>query len=135
MSSLIRDAQGSAAQIADALCSSGYRVDFTLASLKEVDRFFDEHARDGAAVAGGLLSNQLGARLFALGAYVGEVIRRRSGGRWMLDGKNPTSEVDIQLVLVDGNTIWPIQRVMKRFKKGSEDGLFVFGVSVTRSNT
>jgi hypothetical protein len=79
---IVQDAVASADQISRALSQSGYKADFSLESPKEVDRFFDEHVTSGKAKPGGLLSQQLGARLFALGSYVGEVIRRHNGGQW-----------------------------------------------------
>lgn len=45
-----------------ALQSLGYRADFSLESLKEIERFFDEQNRPG-----GLLSENQGQRLFAIG--------------------------------------------------------------------
>src|SRR5260221_8286767 len=66
--------------IAKALQSSGYVADFSPDSLREIERFFEEQTLNGAARPGGLLSESLGARLFALGGYVGEVIRRERGG-------------------------------------------------------
>jgi hypothetical protein len=62
MATLIEDAQPYANWVANALTSSGYRADFSLESLKEIDRFFDEQSQDGEAVAGGLLAEQLGPR-------------------------------------------------------------------------
>ena len=54
--------------------SSGYIADFTPAGLWQIDRFFDEQTQGGTAKLGGLLSQDLSSRLFAVGAYIGEVI-------------------------------------------------------------
>ena len=120
------DVQASAAWIATALASSGYRADFSPSSLRDVDRFFDEHTRKGKALRRGLLNEGLGQRIFGLGSYVGEVIRRDFGGTWKGDDADPAAEVNITLVLDDGSVIWPVQRVMKRFKNGREDSLVVY---------
>jgi hypothetical protein len=56
MNTLIEDIEPSAEWIARALSSSGYRADFTPRSLWEIDRFFEEHSRDGASKPGGLLA-------------------------------------------------------------------------------
>jgi hypothetical protein len=129
--SLIEDAAKGAEWIAKALAGSGYRADFSLDSLREVDRFFDEHTRNGQAVQGGLLEQQLGARLFALGAYCGEVIRRKAGGTWSSGDTGPEAEIDLALVLPNGTTLHPVQRVMKRFRNGAEDGLFAYASVIT----
>jgi hypothetical protein len=130
MGSVIQDAMVASTWIATALSSSGYVADFTAASLWEIDRFFEEHSQDGAAKAGGLLSDDLGSRLFALGAYVGEVLRRERGGTWEGDDQDAEAEMNIAVRLPDGTTCWPVQRVMKRFKNGAEDGIAAYGVGM-----
>lgn len=127
MGTIVEDARESAEWIATALSSSGYRADFTPDSLWEIDRFFDEHSRDGEPIAGGLLSESLGSRVFALGSYVGEVIRRNVGGEWRGDDSHPEAEINIELRLPDGAQCWPVQRAMKRLKNGSEDGVAAYG--------
>jgi hypothetical protein len=127
MATLIVDARKAAAWIGQALTSSGYKADFSLESLREIDRFFDEHSQEGEAVPGGLLSEQLGSRVFALGSYVGEVIVRAYDGQWRADDKDPEGELNIEVVLPSGAIIWPVQRVMKRFKNGPHDGIYAYG--------
>jgi hypothetical protein len=65
--SLIADARRMAKCVADAPSQSGYRADFSLDSLREINRFFDEQSRGGETVPCGLLAEQLGSRIFALG--------------------------------------------------------------------
>jgi hypothetical protein len=126
-SKIVSDALASAEQISRALSQSGYKADFSLESLKQVDRFFEEQTANGQPKAGGLLSQELGARLFAIGAYVGEVIRRQTGGQWQGDDNDPRAEVNIAIRLKTGVILWPVQRVMKRFKNGAEDGIWIYG--------
>ncbi|WP_260581411.1 hypothetical protein [Sphingopyxis sp. PET50] len=133
-SSIVSDALVSADWIAKALSSSGYRADFTLASLEEIDRFFDEHAPHGVARSGGLLSEDVGSRLFAIGSYIGETLRRQLGGDWIGDDEDPQAEINISLKLADGSIIWPIQRAMKRFRNGPEDSIAAYGAAVSRSS-
>lgn len=127
-SKIVEDIKIAAEWVAQALKSSGYRADFSPRSLEEIDRFFDEHSVDGEPLPGGLLSKDLGTRLFALGAYVGEVIRRALGGEWYGDDSDPEAEINVQLILPDGSTIWPIQKVIQRFKNGKEDSIAAYGV-------
>jgi hypothetical protein len=127
VATLVEDAQRMADWVANALTQTGYSADFSLESLREIDRFFDEHSTDGQPVPGGLLAEQLGPRIFALGAYVGECIIRHYGGSWRGDDAEPAGEINIQVVLPSGGIIWPVQRVMKRFKSGPEDGIYVYG--------
>jgi hypothetical protein len=128
MGTILEDISSAAAWIAQALSSSGYKADFGPASLWEIDRFFDEHSKGGKAVPGGLLSEGLGSRLFAIGSYVGEVIRKQKGGQWVGDDSDPQVETNVELQLPDGTKCWPVQRVMKRFMNGPEDGIAAYGV-------
>jgi hypothetical protein len=130
MASLLEDVSFAADWIALTLWASGYVADFSLDSLKEIDRFLDEHTCDGRAVPGGLLSEQLGQRVFALGSYVGEVIRRRHGGEWRGNDDDPMGEINLELILRGGGVIWPVQRVMKRFRHGADDGIYVYGAAL-----
>jgi len=130
-SKILNDALASAEQISMVLSQSGYRADFTLESLKQVDRFFEEQVTNGKPKPGGLLSQQLGARLFALGAYVGEVIRRQNGGEWQGDDNDSRAEINIAVRLKDGTVFWPVQRIMKRFKNGAEDSIWPYGAALS----
>ena len=127
MNALIDDIEPSADWIAEALNSSGYRADFTPQSFWEVDRFFEEHSRDGEAKPGGLLVEARGQRLFAVGCYMGEVVLRTLGGEWVTDDADPEGEINLELQLSDGTRCWPVQRAMKRFKNGAEDGIAAWG--------
>lgn len=53
--------------------------------------------------------------MFAVGSYVGEVIRRHYGGEWRGNDEDPEGEINLGLVLPGGAIIWPVQRVLKRF--------------------
>ena len=133
--SLTRDAEGSALWIAKALSDSGYRANFSLESLRELDRFFDEQVTDGRANAAGSLSKQLGQRLFCLGAYTGEVIRRNVGGDWEGNDDSSEAEIDLALRLPNGSLMWPVQRVMKRFQLGPAESLYVYAISCVHTSS
>jgi len=129
---IVADVTVAAEWIAKALSSSGYKADFSVESLKEIDRFFDDQMLNGAPKPNGLLATQRGSRLFALGAYVGEVIRRSAGGEWIGDDNDPQAEINVALRLKHGTILWPIQRVIKRFNNGSEDGIYAYGIGTLR---
>lgn len=111
--------------IAEALNSSNYKADFSLESLKEIDRFFDEQN-----IPNGLLGKQRGTRLFALGVYIGEVFISECGGEWITDDNDPQGEINISVKLSDGNIIWPVQRAMRRYQNGKEDGIYHYGLCI-----
>jgi hypothetical protein len=97
MGNLKQGISGAADQVARALRSSNYRANFSPESLWDIDLFFDDHSDHGAPKTKGLLAEQLGQRLFALGGYVGETIRRKLGGEWQTDDADPQGEINISL--------------------------------------
>lgn len=130
VASMLEDLDAAAAWISQALQSSGYVADFGPVSLWSIDRFIDDHSRSGKPRPRGLLAQDLGKRMFALGAYTGEVIRRNQGGTWHTDDEDPAGEVNVSLELPDGRVIWPVQRVVKRFMNGAEDGVAAYGAAL-----
>lgn len=127
MATLKEDIKTGSDWISTALKSSGYKADFSQKSLGEIDRFFDEHSKDGKPTPDGLLSEQLGNRLFCIGSYVGEVIRKKVGGEWIVDDSDPQGEINITLKTSDGVQMWPVQRAMKRLQNGAEDSIAAYG--------
>ncbi len=70
----------------------------------------------------------MGARVFALGAHVGEVIRRQGEGHWHgNDGSGNLfgGSAKVRQDLADA-------AVMKRFKNCPEDGVYIYGLALTR---
>ncbi|XUL86674.1 hypothetical protein ACQ86D_08100 [Streptomyces galilaeus] len=130
MTSLLDDVRTSAEWIARALDSSGCRADFTPAALRDIERFMSEHSDRGTAVEDGLLATDLGARLFALGCYVGETVRLALGGHWEVDDDDPRGEIDIRLRLPDGSVVWPVRRLMNRFANGPEDSIVGYATAL-----
>lgn len=123
------DIQTAAQWISMALQSSGYDADFTPQSMREVERFFDEQTNEGKPIPGGLLSQDYGRRLFALGSYCGEVLRRELGGNWVTDDSDPNGEINVAVKLGNNVTCWPVQRVMKR-ANSRENSLVHWAISL-----
>ncbi len=105
--------------VVKALNSSGYKADYTLESMKEIDRFFDEQKT-------GILAQNLGSTIFALGSYVGQTAIKLYGGEWITDDNDPKGEVNISVKLSNGMMIFPVMKCMKRFGNGSEDSLYAY---------
>ncbi len=118
---LAQDIPVAAAWVVKALNSSGYRADYTLESMKELDRFFDEQSGPG-----GILSRNRGQILFGLGSYVGETAIRLWGGRWLTDDSDPEGEMNIAVELASGVRFWPVVRCMKRCRLGPEESLYAY---------
>jgi hypothetical protein len=129
MGSISSDLLAASEWIATALSSSGYKADFSPQSVWEIERFFDEHTTDGAPRTDGLLGQDLGARLFAVGGYIGETIRRSKGGRWVENADDPNDEINVALELPDGTSLWPIVRAMKRLESGAPESIVAYALA------
>lgn len=112
--------------IVRALKSSNYKADYSMESLKDIDRFFDEENHKD-----GILSQNVGNILFGIGVYVGETIIKNVGGAW--DSEDCQDETILSLKLDEHTVIYPIQRVMSRYKKGNEYSIYDF-VMIMKSN-
>ena len=108
-----------------ALESSGYQADFSLESLKDIDRFFDEQNKDG-----GILSQNTGRILFALGVYVGETIISHYGGQWDLSGCK--SETSIKVKVDEKTDLFPVVRVMSRYDFGNVSSIYAYGCCIKK---
>lgn len=70
-----------------------------------------------------------GVKLYYLGAYLGEVLRRRAGGEWAFDEKDPLGQIRAELRLTNGKFLRPIEEVMKRLEHGGKADLSGFAAS------
>jgi len=122
---LLDDIKKYAEWISTALSSSGYNADFSVESTKEIDRFISEQSGEG-----GLLAEDTGSRLFALGSYVGEVVIRNYGGEWIADDNDPEGEMNISVMVAGHIQMWPVVRVMKVFKEGPENAVYPYVVAL-----
>lgn len=132
--SILDEVRDAAPWVANCLNISRYRADFSLESLREIDRFFDDQAPGGEAKPGGLLAQDINIRVFALGAYIGEVLRRNAGGQWIGDDTDPQAGFNVTLKLKGGVLIWPVQRAFKRLHNEgghgvwAEDSIYHYGL-------
>ena len=118
---LLQDIYSSTEWVAHALTVSGYKADYSLESMKEIDRFFDEQNTPT-----GILSKNRGQILFALGSYIGQTIIKLYGGKWITDDNDPEGELKIAVSLDNSSTLWPVIRCMKRYTNGPEDSIYAY---------
>jgi tetratricopeptide (TPR) repeat protein len=129
-STYIEIAEQDAVSTARALAGAGYQTDYSLDSLREIDRFLEEQAPQGVAKPGGMLSEHHDERVFALGAYVGEVIRREFDGRWHCPVESAEGAITIEVRLPDGRVVQPVEWVVRRWKQGPSTLLYGLGLSL-----
>ncbi len=109
------------------LNKTGYKVDYDLEGMKEIERFFNEQSSEGGA-----LSGQSGSILFGLGCLIGETVIKIYGGHWETDDEDPQGEVNIAVRLPDNSVIWPVQRCMKRLKNGEQENIYDYVCAVKK---
>ena len=109
----------------EAMKSSGYILDYSIDSIKEIERFFNENMESGKPKENGLLYDGLGKKMFAIGSYISMVLYKNHEWEIITNDKDPEGEINIELKK-NGNTIFPVQKTMKRFKNGQEDNLYSY---------
>ncbi|MDE7417026.1 MAG: hypothetical protein K2N44_12160 [Lachnospiraceae bacterium] len=119
-STLEEDIPKAADWVVKALNTSGYKADYSLESMKEIDRFFDEQSGPDGVLA----KNGTGQILFSLGSYIGQTVIKLHGGKWITNDDDPQGEVNIAVETADGVTLWPAMRCIKRYMNGSEDSIY-----------
>jgi hypothetical protein len=108
-------------------------LDYSIKSFIEIDDFFNKNSKDGKAKEKSIFSENLGVVLFCFGSYVGEtIIKVVPGSVWVPDEIEPNSEVKASVKLPNGTIIFPVQKIIKRFKEGSIDSIYPYGYEVTK---
>jgi len=131
--SLMKDIKKQSEWLIKAFGADGLKLDHSLKSLIEIDRFFEIHSKNGKAIEGGRLSENLGARLFSIASYIGETLIKNSPGSiWATDDDDSNDEMNMAIVLKGGMVCWPMKKVMKRFTNGLEDGIYPYAYELTK---
>ncbi|GIL38401.1 hypothetical protein [Roseiterribacter gracilis] len=118
-----------AAWAATMVGSRGVTLDGSVESLRILDMLVDD-ARD--AIQGEPNAPQA-ALLWALGAYLGEVLRNARGGSWSVGAFDDLDQFwGTSLTYADGLQVWPMQRLIKRFLNGPDDAIYAYGVAMTK---
>ena len=102
---------------------SGVDLDYSVASLRDVDDIIEGFRQDGCSL------KEIAETLFGFGCYVGEVFVERSGGRWRHADDTPMADMAgyfLVIELGEDDYCNPIGKVFKRFENGEEDNLPYF---------
>ncbi|MFA6319243.1 MAG: hypothetical protein WC943_17655 [Elusimicrobiota bacterium] len=109
------------------LMGLGIELDYSPASVRGIDAALDAMYGSGGDAPGQEYwtpSQGKQGLILAYGAYFGEVCRRMLDGAWEEDPEHPKDPLWVRIACGDSR-IFPIARVFKRLKNGSEDALFV----------
>lgn len=120
------------------LLEQGYVVTDDLESLKELDRYFDDNVDEEThqPVPGTLFAERPIMVVLALGALLGEVLRKNYQGEWMLvtDESMDPAEAIMSSTMRMYNRLdcWPMERVGKRVYQGWENQIYHYACTMRR---
>ena len=133
---LLVDLKLAADNIAKEFSDLGYRADYSVESLQDVDRFFEQNVHASKPSPGAQITEAtIGKWVFGSGAYLGEVLVRLYGGSWRVDDSDPKAAISAEVVFPSGARVWPIQRVAKRYRQGSECDIYHFALALSQYAT
>ena len=125
MSRLKEEIEKSSEWLIAAFKSLNLRLDYSVHSVRYIDNMIDAQFDNGKPRPGGILFENAGPKLFAISAYLGEVVIRNTPGTyWVTNDDDPEGEVNIKVVSARKVEMYPAQRLMKRINSHDPDGLF-----------
>lgn len=108
-----------------AMATSGYELDYSVESAKEIERFINDNTENGNSKKDGLFSDRIGQKIFAIGSYIALTLYRNYEWQIETDDSDREGELNIKCTK-DGVEIFPVQKVISRIKNGEEDNLYAY---------
>ena len=97
--------------ISNFLIREGYHIDYTLKSLSEIDKFFNEKMYL-------VLENDNNRNfIFSISAYIGEVIKKHFNGNWELSRNIDLDDESIGISFKNHNSIYPLNITLEIIQK------------------
>ncbi|MEI0612501.1 hypothetical protein [Brachyspira pilosicoli] len=98
--------------ISNFLIREGYHIDYTLQSLKEIDKFFKEKINK-------ILENDDNNRnfIFAIATYIGEIIKMHFDGKWVISREVDLDDEAIGIDFKNYSTIYPLNITLELIQK------------------
>jgi hypothetical protein len=93
MATLKEDIKKQSDWIIEAFQVDGFKLDYTIKSFVEIDKFLEKNSKNGNPTNGGRLTKNLGSILFSIGSYIGEtlgsyigetLIKNAQGAEWII---------------------------------------------------
>jgi hypothetical protein len=113
----------------------GTPLDLSLACLRTIDAYIEKEAPDGQPTATSELGTRRQQVVLEIAAYVSAVIAGAVGGGTIeVDEDDPDAEMNLRLVLPNGQVLTPVMRVIGRLEMGQAQSLAAYGeFAVSRS--
>jgi hypothetical protein len=111
--------------------ANGFTLDYSPASIERVEKVLEmlyaELPHDGAPAFSGQAADDALDTARVYGGYIGEVLRRSSGGEWLLDRETDPSDPNPAIALQKGaKRVFPVDKVMKRLFNGTQDNVWFY---------
>lgn len=137
MGTLYEDIKVHSAWLVNAFKADGLLLDNSIDSIIEIDKFFYKNMSGNVPKRGGrLYGSGYGGILFSIGAYVGEtIIKNVPESKWITDDSLEEGTLYVSVILPDGAEIFPVEKVIKRFKNGPEDAIYPYVHQLTQKFT
>jgi hypothetical protein len=114
----------------EAAWESGFELDYSPGSLETADAEIDALREEGNT------GEDVAEALFVLGCYLGEVMVRALGGRWVTTPQSPLKDISPwpMVVVLAGGSAWDaIGKVYKRLELGDSEYLPAFYAAAAAS--
>lgn len=98
----------------------GVPLDYSMESLQRIESYIEENYPRSEGGNNPFPAVRAGVKLFYLGAYLGEVLRKKVGGQWVFDERHPLGQIQAELRLSNGKTLRPIEEIMNRVEEGKK---------------
>ena len=119
------------AQLAvEAAWESGFELDYSPASLETADAQIESLREEGHT------AEEVAEALFVFGCYIGEVMARSLGGRWVATPQSPLRDISPwpMVVVLPGGSAWDaIGKAYKRLELGDSEDIPAFFAAAAAS--
>ncbi len=110
----IRDAHESLVSI---FHDFGVDLDYSIESLHRIENYLEENYPSNQDAKNPFPAVRVGVKIFYIGAYLGETLRKKLGGNWQFDEHDPLGQIRAELCFENGERIRPIEDVMTRIEE------------------
>jgi hypothetical protein len=108
--------------------TEGIKLDYTLKSFVQIDKFLELNSKNGKLIPGSKLSQNVDSTIFSIGSYIGETILKSvQRSAWKLNENDPQVKMTASIKLPDGTVFWPMRKAMRRFQNGSGGSFYAYG--------
>lgn len=120
--------------IVKCFATENLNLDYTMNSLRYLDKFLEENVTNGIPNWNGILYKDHQEILYGMGVYLGETLRISiPDAKWLTQTKEGINHLTGEFQLPNGTIIYPIARVKKRFENGEEDSIYPYGLLMLSS--